>query len=187
LQVSKKEPITPEILHKLVERFVQPGASLADVRTIIICLLGFAVFFHYNELASLREADVSMFPDHMELFLESRKTDQCRDGAHIVIPRANSQICPVTMLERYMSLTGASSSSDKFIFRGLSKTRDGYRLRASGGLSYSCVREMVLEKLIALGLDKQKFGLHSLHSGGASAAAQAGVPDTCRLFERHGR
>jgi len=187
LQVSKKEPITPEILHKLVERFVQPGASLADVRTIIICLLGFAVFFHYNELASLREADVSIFPDHMELFLESRKTDQCRDGAHIVIPRANSQICPVTMLERYMSLTGASSSSDKFIFRGLSKTRDGYRLRASGGLSYSCVREMVLEKLIALGLDKQKFGLHSLHSGGASAAAQAGVPDTCRLFERHGR
>ena len=76
-----------------------------------------------------------------------------------------------------MSLTGATSSSDKFLFRGLSKTRDGYRLRASGGLSYSRVRELVLEKLIALGLDKRKFGLHSLRSGGASAAAQAGVPD----------
>ena len=47
------------------------------------------------------------------------------------------------------------------------------------------MRELVLEKLTALGLDKWKFGLHSLCSGGASAAAQAGVPN--RLFKRHGR
>jgi len=47
------------------------------------------------------------------------------------------------------------------------------------------VMELVLEKLIALGLDKRKFRLHSLHSGGASAAAQAGVLN--RLFKRHGR
>ena len=53
-----------------------------------------------------------------------------------------------------MSLTGATSSANKFIFRGLSKTRDSYRLRASGSLSYSRGRELVLEKLIALGLDK---------------------------------
>ena len=83
-----------------------------------------------------------------------------------------------------MSLTGATSSSDKFLFRGLSKTRDGYRLRASGGLSYSRVRELVLEKLVALGLNKRS-GYISLPSGGASAAAQAGMPD--RLFKRHGR
>ena len=29
------------------------------------------------------------------------------------------------------------------------------------------------------------FGLHSLRSGGASAAANAGIPD--RLFKHHGR
>ena len=39
--------------------------------------------------------------------------------------------------------------------------------------------------LSAVGLDKCRFGLHSLHSGGASAAANAGVPD--RMFKRHGR
>ena len=43
----------------------------------------------------------------------------------------------------------------------------------------------MLEKLALLGLDKSKFGLHSLRSGGASAAANAGVPD--RWFKRHGR
>ena len=32
---------------------------------------------------------------------------------------------------------------------------------------------------------RKKFGLHSLRSGGASAAAAAGVED--RLFKKHGR
>ena len=36
-----------------------------------------------------------------------------------------------------------------------------------------------------IGLKKKNFGLHSLRSGGATAAANEGVPD--RLFKRHGR
>ena len=39
--------------------------------------------------------------------------------------------------------------------------------------------------LSAIGVDHHQFGLHSLRAGGASAAANAGVPD--RLFKRHGR
>ena len=31
----------------------------------------------------------------------------------------------------------------------------------------------------------RQFGMHSLRAGGATAAANAGVPD--RLFKRHGR
>ena len=47
----KKEPITPEILAKLVDKFGQPGASLSDVRTLTMCLMGYAGFFRYDELA----------------------------------------------------------------------------------------------------------------------------------------
>ena len=39
--------------------------------------------------------------------------------------------------------------------------------------------------LSCIGLDKSKFGLHSLRSGGASVAANKGIAD--RLFKRHGR
>lgn len=52
-------------------------------------------------------------------------------------------------------------------------------------MSYTRVRELVLGMLSAIGLDHRQFGLHSLRAGGASAAANAGVPD--RLFKRHGR
>ena len=36
-----------------------------------------------------------------------------------------------------------------------------------------------------LGLDSKKFGLHSLRSGGATAAANSNVKE--RMFKRHGR
>ena len=64
-------------------------------------------------------------------------------------------------------------------------TKSGEQLRKKGGVSYLCVRDIVLEKLSELGLDRKQFGLHSLRSGGTSAAACTGVPD--RLFKRHGR
>ena len=41
----KKEPITPEILSTLVSKFGQQDASLSDIRTLCVCLLGFAGFF----------------------------------------------------------------------------------------------------------------------------------------------
>ena len=89
------------------------------------------------------------------------------------------------MLKRYFRMAEISGSSDKLLFRGLVATKQGYRFNASGGLSYTRVRELLLEKLEAVGLDRKQFGLHSLRSGGASAAANAAVPD--RWFKRHGR
>ena len=184
-KTNKKEPITPEILASLVERFAGKEASLSDIRTITFCLLGFAGFFRFDELAKLKETDVAIYESHMELFVESSKTDQFRDGAWVVIARTGTNRCPVAMVERYMELAGTKGSPDKLLFRGLISTKNGCKLRESGGLSYTRVRELVLGMLSAIGLDHRQFGLHSLRAGGASAAANAGVPD--RLFKRHGR
>ena len=89
------------------------------------------------------------------------------------------------MLQCYFCQANIQGDADKLLFRGLTSTKHGYRLHPSGGLSYTRVRELVLEKLQELGLDPKQFGLHSLRSGGASAAANTGVPD--RWFKRHGR
>ena len=58
-----------------------------------------------------------------------------------------------------------------------------YKLRGSVPLSYT--REIVLSTFDSIGLPKQDYGLHSLRAGGASAAANARVPE--RLFKRHVR
>ena len=184
-KTTKKEPITPEILEKLVEEFAQEDADLDDLRIVIICLIGFAGFLRYSELAALKESDLYIYPDHMEAFIESSKTDQYRDGAWVVIARTSAKTCPVLMAERYMKLADIRGSPDLNLFRGIVRTKNGVKLRAQGGLSYTRMRELLLEKLTHVGLDPKSYGLHSLRSGGATAAANAGVPD--RLFKQHGR
>ena len=121
----------------------------------------------------------------MEIFIESNKTDQYRDGTWVTIARTDSKTCPVGIVERYIKLADISGSPDLHFFRGISRSKNGVKLRRQGSLSYTRMRELLLEKLSQLGLDPKNFGLHSLRSGGASAAANAGVPD--RLFKRHGR
>ena len=81
------------------------------------------------------------------------------------------------MLWRHFQITNTQGDADKLLFRGLSSTKQGYRLRSSGGVSYTRVWELVLEKVKELGLGPKQFGLHSLRSGGASATENAGVPD----------
>ena len=54
----------------------------------------------------------------------------------------------------------------------------------SKGLSYSRLRELVLKAFKDIIPDISTIGKHSLRSGGATAAANAGVPD--QLFKRHG-
>ena len=56
---------------------------------------------------------------------------------------------------------------------------------ADCALSYTTVRDMLKEMFMGIGADYRSFGIHSLRSGGATAAAAAGVQD--KLFKQHGR
>ena len=91
------------------------------------------------------------------------------------------------MLEHYLKLANISENSNDYIFRYICycKTSDTYKLGNTGHISYTRAREILLSALDSIGLDKNKFGLHSLRSGGATAAAEAGIED--RLFKKHGR
>ena len=62
-------------------------------------------------------------------------------------------------------------NSEDFIFRSLSylKSRNQYILKGTKPISFTRTKEVLLEMLYELGLDKTKFGLHSLKSGGCTA------------------
>ena len=53
-----------------------------------------------------------------------------------------------------------------------------------GGISYTRLSELLLEKTEQLGMDPSVFGMHSLWAGGTTAAVRAGVAH--HLFKRHG-
>ena len=150
-RTKKKEPITTDILNKLIERFATEEGCLSDIRTIAMSLICFAGFLRFNEMSRLKESDVQIFEEHAELF-ESSKTDQYRYGAWVVIARTGKPTCPVSMLERYMSVGGIVGSHERFLFRGIVNTKSGSQLRKSGSISCTRVRELLLENLVKLGL-----------------------------------
>ena len=123
------------------------------------------------------------------MFIEKSKTDKFREGAWIFIAKTYNITCPVSTLKRYLfKKTSNSPSSEDYIFKGFcysKKLRQHVCKKAIKPLSYSRAREIVQEAFETIGLPKNTFGLHSLRSGGATTAANAGIPD--RLFKKHGR
>ena len=69
-----------------------------------------------------------------------------------------------------MLMGGLSPLSEDILFRPL--TKEGKGLRPTGHLSYTRMRELLIDRLESLGYPAYQFGIHSLRSGGASAAAQ---------------
>ena len=182
--MQKKSPVSVDISADLVDES-RMHPTLSNVRLAAACLLAFAGFLRCDELISLWPCDIKMGPDMMMVIIRSTKTDQLRQGDELVIARTSTHTCPVVMLERYMGLAGINSSSDLFLFRAIRRTREGEKLRPAGQLSYSTLRELFKKKLVELGYQAEQSGLHSLRAGGATAAANAGIPDW--LFKRHGR
>ena len=75
-------------------------------------------------------------------------------------------------------------SSPERLFRAIVTSKNGDRLWKGGTISYSRIRELLLEKLRSLGYNASVFGVHSFRAGGATATANSGAPD--RMFKRHG-
>ena len=60
-----------------------------------------------------------------------------------MIARTASKLCPVAMMERYLNLGQIAGQDlpDLPLFRGITNNRGGGKLRKSGGLSYSSMRD----------------------------------------------
>ena len=84
-----------------------------------------------------------------------------------------------------MAMTGIDIKDGGNLFRPIVKTKKGEQLRREGKLSYTRMRELMRQKLEEIGLHVDSYGLHSFRAGGATAAANRGIPD--RAFKKHGR
>ena len=153
------------------------------MRTLTVAVLSYAGFLRFDDVSGLRYEDISFATSHVRLFIDKSKTDQYKEGCDVLIARIGSYACPVGILRSYLKRTKAKSG---FIFRALQRTKGGHSLRKiDKAISYTTLRQDILAALSDLGLEKSKFGLHSMRRGGATQAANSGVND--RLFKKHGR
>ena len=142
------------------------------MRTLSICLLGYAGFMRYSEIAGLRRCDIMFCESYMKLFIEKCKTDVYREGSWIYISKTESELCPVKNLILYLDIAKITDESSKeFIFRAatVTKANPAGTLRKGKYLSYTRTREILLKDLEGIGLNKRNFDLHGLSSGGAAS------------------
>ena len=188
--IIKKEPMTVEILLAIRNYLLRPDGSmnLLNQRNLTFCILAFAGFFRYSEVSHIRRNHIEFHDAYLTIFIPSSKTDVYHQGKVSVIAKTGNELCPVANLSRYLIAAGIDSDSEKYIFRAVNfcKSENDYKIKSSDcSLSYSTVQDTIKDLLRKIGLDAVKFGVHSLRSGGATAAAASGVSD--RLFKRHGR
>ena len=188
--IRRKEPLTIEHIQSLNAALLVHPISLMNYRIAIIIILGFFGFLRYSEIANIRRCDIVFSATFFKIFIQHSKCDVYRDGKWVYISASDDSFCcPLQHLLSYLQLAGLTDpNSDEYIIRAISpfKKTGTEKLRACNKpLSYSTAREQFLNALKMIGVKSDIFGLHSLRSGGATAAANMGVPD--RLFKKHGR
>ncbi|KAJ8297739.1 hypothetical protein KUTeg_024270 [Tegillarca granosa] len=133
-------------------------------------------------------SDLFFEQGYVKISIRESKTDTYRRGNEIIIAKTGNKLCPVSWLNKYILKAGLSKDSSEYLFTAInySSKSDTYKAtNKNKGLSYTRAREIFLSSLKTLALDPKKYCLHSLRSGGASAAANNQVPD--RLIKAHGR
>ena len=145
----RKEPVTVGMLRDMVDN-LGLSPKLSDIRLVAVALLAFSAFLCFDELSKLRCCDLSFADAVLSVHVSSSKTDQFRQGDTVVIARTGNITCPVAMLDKYLAAAEISLSSDLLLFRGVVHTSKGERLRPSGGLSYTRMRELFLAELSQL-------------------------------------
>ena len=180
--VNRRAPLSQEQFQQLMCTLCRPTSPLADLQCAALISLGFTALLRWDELHRLCADDVQFCATHMSICLHSRKNDQLRQGDNVLVARCSSpsSVCPVSVVQRFV--TAASHKPSQKLFGCLTSARSGPGVR--GSMSYSRAKELLHQALVRIGVDPRGYGTHSLRSGGATAAANAGITE--RLLQRHG-
>ena len=185
---NRKVPMSPETIKQIVDKFTSKiNANLLELRTVVVCLLGFSGFFRIEELLTIQLKEVSISRDYLKIVVPKSKTGQHRDGHEVFIARLPSQYCPVAYVETFLAKSSLDlgKHGESFLIPRIAKTKKGHRAVKGKGISYSRIREVFKSNLKNVVSEVDQYGLHSLRSGGASAAAANEVAD--RMISKHGR
>ena len=183
---QQKEPLSADMAKQVIDKFGKSD-NLVHRRTALICLLGFSGFMRISELIAVQVKHLQFKPGHLEIFVPKAKNDQHREGHLIHIKKIEPAYCPVLALTQYLELTGLDKNEENYIISRLSKTKNGHNAHGGKPLADSSVRDIFNRDVAPICYENEpgEYSLHSLRSGGATAASNNGVSD--RLIGKHGR
>ena len=171
IQKSKK-PILINSLKKLIDVIDQQNKKeIKKLRDRSIILIGFSGGFRRNEIVSLDYDDLEFVSEGLKISLRRSKTDQFGAGFTKALPYfEGSQYCPVVSLKKWIKISKITSGP---LFRRFSKASKLLESR----LTDQTVALLIKKYLQLAGIDSRNYSGHSLRSGFATSAAEAGVEE----------
>ena len=129
------------------------------LRDKTLILVGFSGGFRRSELVQIEYEDLEFVSEGVKIFIKRSKTDQSGEGSIKGIPYFdNDKYCPVRSLKKWIEFDNIKSGR---VFSVSDKTV-----------------ALVIKKYSYLaGLDSSKYAGHSLRSGFATSAAEAGAEE----------
>ena len=173
-------PITPSILRRIRPPALDRTGTASYEEVLLwaastICFFGFfrageitvPMASSFDSAVHLTWGDVAISDDDamLRVFLKRSKTDQYGRGVEIFVGRTGDNLCPVEAVRVYASRRGTSAGAF-FCFSG------------GAPLSKSRFVAMVRSALARAGVPVSDYSGHSFRIGAATAAAEAGIPDS---------
>ena len=157
-----------EIINVIDKQKIEKIKKLRD-RSII--LIGFSGGFRRNEIVSLNYDDLDFVKEGLKITLRRSKTDQFGEGSLKGLPYFDSpEYCPVVSIQNWLNLSEINSGP---LFRRFTK---GSKL-SEKRLTDQTVALLIKEYLELTGIDSKNYSGHSLRSGFATSAAEAGAEE----------
>ena len=171
VQKSKK-PILINNLKMIIDVIdKKKKEDIKKFRDRSIILIGFSGGFRRNEIVSLNYDDLDFVSEGLKISIKKSKTDQFGEGAIKALPYFDStQYCPVVSLKKWIEISNIRSGP---LFRRFSK---GSKL-SENRLTDQTVALLIKEYLLLTGKDSKNYSGHSLRSGFATSAAEAGAEE----------
>ena len=167
-----KKPLLINNLKKIINVIdEQKKEKIKIYRDRTIILIGFSGGFRRNEIVSLDFDDLDFVEEGLKINIKRSKTDQFGAGSTKGLPYfENSQYCPVVSIQKWIEISKINSGA---LFRRFTKGSNLSEKR----LTDQTVALLIKEYLGLAGIDSTNYSGHSLRSGLATSAAEAGAEE----------
>ena len=167
-----KKPLLINNLKRLINAIDhQKKEQIKIFRDRTIILIGFSGGFRRNEIVSLDYDDLDFVEEGLKINVKRSKTDQFGEGSIKGLPYFdNSQYCPVLSIKKWIEISKINSGA---LFRRFTK---GSKL-SEKRLTDQTVALLIKEYLDLAGINSKNYSGHSLRSGFATTAAEAGAEE----------
>ena len=167
-----KKPILINHLKQIINVInEQDIEEVVKLRNKTLILIGFGGGFRRTELISIDYEDLEFVDEGVKIALRRSKTDQFGEGMIKGLPYFSTETyCPVTNLKNWLKISKIKTGP---IFRRFAKgpSLTDYRLTDQS------VVLIIKDCLKLAGIENNNFSGHSLRSGFATVAAEAGADE----------